>query len=220
MTACRSTLTAIGLTLAVGQAASAQGRLSDAAVTAAIVAGQSNKANQLVSECVATAGLVEALAAETREGIRLTGAFGVTVTGSEGRIAFLAAEARRLYKPFTIAQVPSALRERAVFVMAEPNDPDQSRDVARVAAPIERIVLKSKSSGTVAQPVSFETQPVEWKNPAGKSIRGTRASARFDRASVEELPAGEFDVVIVTTAGERRCKVGAKDRQRIFPSIR
>jgi hypothetical protein len=38
------------------------------------------------------------------------------------------------------------------------------------------------------------------------------------RISVKELPAGDFDVVVITQAGERRCKVGAKDRARLFPA--
>jgi hypothetical protein len=33
---------------------------------------------------------------------------------------------------------------------------------------------------------------------------------------VRELPAGDFDVVLVTQAGERRCKVGSGDRARLF----
>ena len=37
-------------------------------------------------------------------------------------------------------------------------------------------------------------------------------------ARVESIKphAGEFDVVLVTQYGERRCKVGAKDRERLF----
>jgi hypothetical protein len=36
-------------------------------------------------------------------------------------------------------------------------------------------------------------------------------------SDVQELPAGEIDIILVTQAGERRCKVGIKDRVRLLP---
>ena len=47
-------------------------------------------------------------------------------------------------------------------------------------------------------------------------LQGNSAIATFSADDVKELPAGDFDVVIVTQAGERRCKVSAKDRTKIL----
>ena len=47
-------------------------------------------------------------------------------------------------------------------------------------------------------------------------MSGNRAVAFFDYGTVKELPPGEFDIVVITTSGERRCKVGLKDRQKLF----
>ena len=76
-------------------------------------------------------------------------------------------------------------------------------------------MLKSKNS-VVAQPDEFQTERVTWPGIAGGKGQPNRALARFPIGTVRELPAGEFDIVLITEAGERRCKVGAKDRERLF----
>jgi len=99
----------------------------------------------------------------------------------------------------------------------EPNGPSRSSNTISVPAPIEHVVLKSKAKGeTVVQPMKVETEPVEWSNLLGGKVEGNRAVAMFDWSAVRELPAGEFDIVVITPLGERRCKVGTKDRARLF----
>ena len=141
----------------------------------------------------------------------------MTVSTNAGRIAFLAAQAKRLYKPFTRADVPPSLLVSAVFVHADPDKPETNGKEISVASPIERIVLKSKPKpDVVIQPSSFETEAVEWANLLGGKVQGNRALAVFSLDEVRSLPAGDFDVVLVTQAGERRCKVGTGDRSRLF----
>lgn len=211
----------VAAALLVSVTASAQGPLTDDAVAAAIKAGEARKFNQLVSDCVAGIGfggsLASGIAAGLGDNLQPTGSFNVVVSRNEGRIAYMAANAKRLYKTVTVAQITSDLREPAVFVTVDPQDPSRSGSTFKVAAPVERVVLKSKvNEDIVAQPTAFETEPVEWKNLLGATFTGTRALARFAEADVRELPAGDFDVVVVTTAGERRCKVGKDDRVRLF----
>lgn len=192
--------------------------LSDDAVAAAIRAGEARKFKQLISDCTATVGFGAALSAGIAGGIQPTGSFTVIVSRNEGRIAFMAAQGKRLYQPLTIDAVTPEMREPAVFVTVEPQDPSRSGNVYHVAAPIERVVLKSKvDESVVAQPLAFDTEPVEWRNLLGGSVSANRAVARFSVDDVREMPAGEFDVVVITTAGERRCKVGRGDRRRLFP---
>jgi hypothetical protein len=69
----------------------------------------------------------------------------------------------------------------------------------------------------VVQQAKLDFEPVEWSNLMGGQMDANRAVAELDPASIRELPAGEFDIVLVTTAGERRCKVGLDDRKRLFP---
>lgn len=129
----------------------------------------------------------------------------------------MAARAKRLYKPLKLDDVTEDLRTPAVVVSVEPIDPQSSGKRISVAAPIEHIVLKSKSNAEqVAQPSRVEKEPVEWSNLLGGRVEANRAVAFFDFGSVKELPPGEFDIVVVTTEGERRCKVGLKDRQKLF----
>jgi hypothetical protein len=137
--------------------------------------------------------------------------FHVTVAKTAGQIALFMAEAKRLYK-----NAESELTERmkidSVFVNADPHQPSSGS----FPAAIEHVVLLSKSSGAAVQPMELKVDPVEWGIAVGARARPNRASARFELRQVRELPAGEFDVVLVTQYGERRCKVGAKDRERLF----
>lgn len=136
--------------------------------------------------------------------------FHVSVSKTAGEISRRFAEARRLYKPTTRAEVPDELKTDALYVFADPHQPTSGYTPP---SPIEHIVLKSKDSGVALQPATFKASPVEW---GGGAKPANRASARFELGPVRELPAGDFDVVLITSGGERRCKVGARDRQRLF----
>src|SRR5258705_1915820 len=191
--------------------------ISNAEVEAAIRAGLSRRFDHLISDCLASAGSGERLVGQGG-GIQSNASFRVTVSANAGRIAFLAADANRLNKPFSVADVPESMRTPGIFVFADPQKPSQSGNFVSVASPVDRIVLKSKpNSAAVAQPQHFETEPVEWPNPLGGKVAGTPGLARFDLNAVKALPKGDFDVVVVTQAGERRCKVGAKDRAKLLP---
>jgi hypothetical protein len=192
--------------------------LTDGQIAEAIKAGESKKFNHLISDCVATAGFGENMAAGLAGGVTRTGSFSVTLSGNAGRIAYMAARAKRLYKKFSIESVEEDLRKPSVVVSVEPNDPQRGSNTISVAAPIEHVVLKSKTNPDVAiQPLTIETEPVEWSNLLGGKVEANRAVAFFEHNVVSELPPGEFDIVVITTSGERRCKVGNKDRDRLFP---
>jgi hypothetical protein len=104
-----------------------------------------------------------------------------------------------------------------VYVTATPHAPYQSKSSYDVASPIERIVLKSKSNpAVVAQPENVELIPVEWKNLMGGVIQGNSAVATFKVGDTNELPAGHVDIELITQAGERRGKIGVKDRVKLF----
>jgi len=206
------------LTLAFARGGSAQTKLTDAEVLAAIQAGEGKKYDGFVSTCTATAGFGEGFAANVAGGLQQNGSYTVVVSGNTGRIASLAANAKRLYKKFAPQDVTDELRSPAVFVAVEPNNPPRDPKVVSVPAPIQQIVLKSKTNpNTVAQPTKIDTEPVEFSNLVGGKFASNRAIATFDLASFLELPSGDVDVVIVTEPGERRCKIGTKDRARLFP---
>jgi hypothetical protein len=195
--------------------------IDDAAIEKAIKAGQDKKLAQLVSDCVATAGFGEGLGAALAGGIQPDGAFSVVVSANLGRIAFMASEAKRLYKPLSIADIPEELRTPAVFVFVDPHKPSRSQNTYSVASPVERVVLKAKTKpDAVVQPEKFETEPVEWSNLLGGKVEANRALALFPMEAARNLPQGDVDVVVITQAGERRCKVGTKDRDRLFPPNR
>lgn len=213
----RRVLVTAGVALALVLAPQARAQqLDDSAIVAAMKAGQSKKYDHLVSECVAIAGLGAHM---TADGIvQPLGTYTIIFAAAPGRIASMAADAKRLYKPFSVADIPEDIRSgQTVYVEALPAKPSNSSNAIHVAPPIERIVLKSKTNpNAVVQPKHVEITPVEWSNLLGGKVAGTSAVATFAFAEVKELPPGEFDMVLITTAGERRCKVGLQDRQRLF----
>lgn len=194
-------------------------QVSDAQIAEGIKAGESKNFKSLVSECLATAGFGEKFSAQSKGGFSPTGSFDVTVSSSVGRIAYLAAQAKRLYKTFALADVPEALKTPSVFVSVEPNAPmgNPGGKGSRMAALIETVVLKGKADAVV-QPASVELEPVSWPSTEGGKVEANRAVARFDFGAFGKLPPGEFDVITITVSGERKCKVGAKDRDRLFPT--
>jgi hypothetical protein len=196
--------------------ARAQEPLSDAVILTAIQAGENKKYDQLISGCNAHAGFGENFGASMAGGLQNNGSYSVVVAGNEGAIAVLAARGKRTYKRVTLENLPGDLRTPAIFVTVEPDTPSRTKKEVAMPAPIEHIVLKSKAnSEAVAQPMHIDMEPVEFSNLLGAKLQSTRAIARFDIAAVKELPPGDFDVVVVSTAGERRCKVDAKDRAKL-----
>lgn len=191
--------------------------LTDSQILEAIKAGEAKKYDHLISDCIATAGFGSSMGGAMAGGVQPAGGFQVVLSTNSGRIAYMAQRAKRLYKKISLDEVQEDLRAPAVLVTVEPIDPSRSSNTIFVPAPIEHIVLKSKAKGEdVAQPTSVEKEPVEWSNLMGGKIEANRAVAYFDYSAVKELPPGEFDIVIITTAGERKCKVGLKDRQKLF----
>lgn len=205
--------------LLAGRVAVAQ--LTDAQIIQAIQAGESGKFQSLLSTCLATPSFGQILASgdSATGGIRRDGNYNVVTSTSEGRIAALASTGKKMYKPLTPAQVGKDLRSADVFVAIEPVPPSDSSSAVSVPAVIEHVVLKSKTrSELVVQPMKIDSEVVTWSNLFGAKIASNRVIARFNGKEVRELPPGDFDVVVVAREGERRCKVGSKDRQRLFGS--
>lgn len=193
--------------------------LDDNEVQRAIEIGLSGKEKNLepmLCDCRATAGFGAGLAAALAGGIQPDGAFRVSTTTNRGAIALRALDAKRLYKPISVADIEPLLREPRVFVTAIPEKPYRGQSNWSVASPIQRIVIRSKEQpGLVLQPESFETESVEWSNLMGGTVTGTIGRATFTIEGVRDLPAGDLEVILVTEAGERRCKIGKKDRLKL-----
>ena len=187
--------------------------MSSTDIERAITVGMTGKEGTLRSRCQATRGGIETFLRNSD--LHPDGEhFHVVVTLTAGRIASLAAAAKRLYKTFQPADVPQHLRVNAVFVEGEPHEPRPS--VTVIPPPIEHVVLKG-NNGRAIQPDHLKTERIaDWPGTAGSKDGPNKAFARFVPADVEELPAGHFDVVLITAGGERRCKVGEDDRERIF----
>jgi hypothetical protein len=174
-------------------------------------AEKQRKEDQLFSRCNATAMSIDRFLVGPGFHPEIEH-FHVIVSKTAGQIANFFADARRLYRKVSPSEVPEQLQTDAVFVNADPHQPSSGS----APSAIEHIVLLSKKSGQPVQPLEFKAEPVEWGVAVGGKTPPNKATARFELSKVRELPAGEFDVVLVTQDGERRCKVGARDRERLF----
>ena len=204
----------------VGVCTSAAGQsLTPEEIDKAIQAGQRGTHKQLIATCQAVIGFGEIFKGE-RTGLDFSGSYEVNVSQTVGQIALLSAAARRFYKPFVAAQVPEDLKTVAVFLTAEPSEPYVSSTTSgsiSVAAPIELIVIKAFPNRRLfVKPTEFKTEPVEWPNIAGQTLRGNRARAKFEIGQMMELTAGELEIAVVTQAGERSCILPARDRKRVL----
>lgn len=87
--------------------------LTDAEVDAAIAAGQNRKLKDLIADCTAKPGFGSAFGSAMAGGLQPSGAYDVSFATSAGRVALHAAQAKRLYKPFTRDDVTSDMRQPA-----------------------------------------------------------------------------------------------------------
>ena len=62
----------------------------------------------------------------------------------------------------------------------------------------------------------IETEIVEWGNLFGGEWQSNRAVAVFSLEGAKALTPDDVDVALIITAGEFRCKIGKKDRARLF----
>ena len=103
-------------------------QLDDAAVANAIKAGQENKFRPWIFECKAGPGFKDRLSASASRSfgglnVQPIGRSQVILSAGLGRIAFLAAEGKRLKKPFGTPDVSESLRNPAVYAFVDPDKP-------------------------------------------------------------------------------------------------
>ena len=202
----RTTTVVLCVAIAIGsRAPQSTKRLSDAEVLAAIKVGEQRQSRTLTSSCTARPGFGEAM---LRSNDDVLGAYDVHTRSNFGQIAAMADEAKRQYKPFTIKDMPATLRAPHVLVFAYPSC---SNGYGRFTSAIRSIVLRSNDKKN-----EFVTSNDTQELGAIEDRIGSAYSATFPYDKVGELPAGDLEVVLVTEAGERRCKIGKKDRDKLF----
>jgi len=130
--------------------------------------------------CTASAGLGKHVAATSTTGIERTGSYDIRISAGD---------------PAT-----------TVVVAVEPRPATDAGAATKVAAPIDKVLLRSPfKSEAIAQPASFTH---------GSSPNS--AVATFDRAAVRALPVGDVNVIVNTGDGERLCRISRRDRERLI----
>jgi hypothetical protein len=185
-------------------------------LAAAIQAGQAGKVDTLRASCSAGPAAGAAVP-ETVERVRRDGVYAVSLFGSRGRVAVLAAEAKRRGQPYTVEDIPNELKTANVYVFVNPIRPSLVGDVVSAPSPIDKLAIRSKAEPNAqVVPEGVDWEGVEWRNPLGGFIEANRATASFPWSAVQALPAGDLEVVIFAEAGERGCTIGQADRRRVL----
>lgn len=205
---------AVGMTVCVTSLTWAQA-IPEQDLAAAIRTGQAGQVDSLRATCTARPAATDP-AAPTVDRVRRDGIYTVSFSGSLGRVAVLAAEARRRREPYAVEDVPRELRDAAVYLVVNPVRPTQVGDVVSAPSPIDKVSIRSAAqpSAQVA-PEGVEWEGVEWRNPLGGFIEASRATAAFPWAAMRDLPPGALEVVVTAEAGERRCAISEADRRRV-----
>jgi hypothetical protein len=190
----------------------------DAEIRQAIQDGEANRFERLATDCTANAGMGSVIGDAFRGGIEPNGGFSVIIGTNRALIAGAAFNAKKLYRRISPSELDLSLTQQSVAVVALPEQPRRGGGNSfHVASPIQHIVLKSRSDASVViQPERVLTEPVIWSNLLGGSVESNKATAYFHPQAIDEIPRGDFDVVLITFAGERKCKIGNKDRVRVF----
>jgi hypothetical protein len=149
------------------------------------------------------------------EGHAVSGAFRVGVIGPMTSIGITAAAATKQFKPFTVADVAADARQLRWTLSVVPAKPGSVGGNWTVSAPVNEVLLQRHGVTDIAdviRPISTTFTPETWSNAMGAKFEGRGAIAVFDATT---LPAGDLDIVIVTSANPRRYELPAKDRAKV-----
>lgn len=177
----------------------------------------------ILSSPAAAQALSEALIAEAMKDVKAKtfervqigiNQYEIVIVGPLGRIARAAQLAERELKPFTRTDVTDDMLAPMVRISVWPDKPT---DMRYVPPPVSNIVIMPKGVTDVSkaiQPIKKESVPQEWGNALGAKVASEAMIADFN---LDDLPAGEFDIVVgcACRGGPPRATVKAKDRQKI-----
>jgi hypothetical protein len=132
-------------------------------------------------------------------------------------IEYQAAVAKRQLRPFTIADVTSQMRVKALHVVALPSSPDRLNAANMSAASgVLRVVICDKNCSIVVQPLTEEQGSVEL-NSALRSMDYTKIASTFNMAEVDEVRhAAASDAFYIAVVGENGSRKLFEVRNRLF----
>jgi hypothetical protein len=132
--------------------------------------------------------------------------FRVEVTGPFGRIATAVAEADRLYRPFTAADVTPDMTAETFTITVLPGKPEMWRE----APPIHHVVVRLKNGGKVIQPARLETFTATWPD-----MDYTAPALRATFSQADLLAAPDVTVVVISDKTEREYKLRRSDLEKV-----
>lgn len=208
----------VAVTMSAGQSS------NEADVEAAIKSGLAGKVGDLFVACDVGAGFLQEVAIGSTSGNTgtvPTGKYHIQLSTNLGMIAMAASQAKQIYKPYGRSDVTDKLLQPAVYVSIFPSDPVETKNALGVVLQLgvtprlSHVVLKPTAKDSAAiQPEKLVVTQVPWTR-GGSSVNSTGGEVTFAFDAVTALPPGDFNIIVLTEAGERKCKVDQKSRKRL-----
>jgi hypothetical protein len=140
--------------------------------------------------------------------------FEVCAEGPLQRIAIAARNAKKSYQPFELGNVANSMRENVWMVFAVPTKPVRDSGEWHVTPAAKEALFQpsGQKDAPVVRPVRLTVQPQTWSNALGGTITSAGFTATFNP---DDLPPGQLDLIILTSAREQRYVLSEADRARI-----
>lgn len=140
--------------------------------------------------------------------VRQIGGFRIRLSGPLDRVEAAARTAALAYQPFIRTDVTEAMLAPIVTISADPLVLSQI---------LTGIVIQPKGVDTLEtaiRPREMSDMPVEWANAfGGNRLTGNALAVVFH---ISDLPAGDFDVLILSRAEKpKRTTIAVKDREKL-----
>jgi hypothetical protein len=143
-----------------------------------------------------------------------SGNFDVCLDGPANRIRLLVWDARRNYNTLTPDDVDQDTRSSTWRVSARAGKPEFIAGSWSVTPPARDIAIQPRgdAGNDVVRVSNLKLDEKSWTNVFGTKFEGQDASGTLDPAT---LPAGDIDIIVLTSQGECRYSLPNKDRARI-----
>jgi hypothetical protein len=131
----------------------------------------------------------------------------VQIADSRAAIAAAAWQKEQKYLTYTVADVRPLMRRYGFYLYLAPEASYWDGRQQVRAAPVENVVLRSAASQeAVVRPAAIDIQLNAIEQTTGD------VEATFPANSFDILPPGDVDIVVITTHGQRTCRVRASER--------
>jgi hypothetical protein len=148
--------------------------------------------------------------------------FAVRMLTPRAWVEWNAHEAKRQYRPYTVADVTESDRLPVLRVIVKPDTPDYvvAGGGMRASSNVEHVILRSEDKWDAVQPLAIQPYQVDAKNAMGGSMSYNGVVAIFSIIDLDRLrKASERGEFLVTIVGEKGKEKDFKVKEKHFSHL-